>query len=752
MNVKHKLLLLAGVGLLAALTISGVSFYNQKLMADERSEQAVVEAALRNHVDGDMMHDAIRADVLAAIIAARKADKEAGLAAQQELQQHAERFRRNVADNAKLPLSADVETLLKDIRPSLESYISSGLALTELALSNPESVTAQLPKFMESFDALETSQDVLSKKLEQIADSTHATVAALQKRSELMQLGVLLAFGALQLALSVSLVRYFTRSLSTSLKVAERVASGDLTSQIRIDRKDEFGNLLGALDKMQRDLSARNEADGKLAAENLRVRRALDNASTNVTIVDNDMSVVYQNAAADAMWRAAAADIRQQQPSFDPNALAGRSIEAFEPLPALRSLQGTHRATIRKGTRTFNLAAAPVMSVGGERLGSVLEWQDRTTELATEESVAKLVAGAARGDFSQRVNVAGMDGFFRVFGDSINTLMETNERGLNDVVRVLDALSRGDLTQSITSEYSGTFAELKGSTNLTIEKLMGLIGDIKRAAEAIDLSAREMAAGNSDLSDRTQSQAASIEETAASMEQIGSTVKRNEESSSEANKLASGAREVAIEGGAVVEEVVTTMAAINQSSRRIADIISVIDEIAFQTNLLALNAAVEAARAGEQGRGFAVVASEVRNLAQRTAESAKEIKTLIGDSVATVEKGTQLVERAGKTMGEVVNSVKRVSDMIAEISAASSEQSIGVTRVGDAITQIDTAIQENASLVEQANAAASSMQDHAAMLSDRVNVFRLSDGALAPTRAPRGNAAPDADEALRRAG
>ncbi len=752
MNVKHKLLLLAGVGLLAALTISGVSFYNQKLMADERSEQAVVEAALRNHVDGDMMHDAIRADVLAAIIAARKADREAGLAAQQELAQHAERFRRNVADNGKLPLSPDVQKLLKDIRPSLESYINSGLALTELALRNPDSVTAQLPKFMETFNALETSQDELSKKLEQIVDSTHATVAALEKRSELMQLGVLLAFGALQLALSVSLVRYFTRSLSTSLKVAERVASGDLTSQIKIDRDDEFGNLLGALDKMQRDLAARNESDGKLAAENLRVRRALDNASTNVMIVDNDMTVVYQNTAADSMWRAAAADIRQQQPSFDANALTGRNIESFEPMPALRSLQGTHRTTIRKGPRTFNLAAAPVLSVSGERLGSVLEWQDRTTELATEESVAKLVAGAARGDFSQRVNVSGMEGFFRVFGDSINTLMETNERGLNDVVRVLDALSRGDLTQSITSDYSGTFAELKGSTNLTIEKLMGLIGDIKRAAEAIDLSAREMASGNSDLSDRTQSQAASIEETAASMEQIGSTVKRNEESSSEANKLASGAREVAIEGGAVVEEVVTTMAAINQSSRRIADIISVIDEIAFQTNLLALNAAVEAARAGEQGRGFAVVASEVRNLAQRTAESAKEIKTLIGDSVATVEKGTQLVERAGKTMGEVVTSVKRVSDMIAEISAASSEQSIGVTRVGDAITQIDTAIQENASLVEQANAAAASMQDHAAMLSDRVNVFRLNDGAQAPARAPRGNAAPQADEALRRAG
>jgi methyl-accepting chemotaxis protein len=239
----------------------------------------------------------------------------------------------------------------------------------------------------------------------------------------------------------------------------------------------------------------------------------------------------------------------------------------------------------------------------------------------------------------------------------------------------------------------------------------------------------KVASGNADLSQRTEEQASSLEETASSMEELTSTVKQNAENAKQANQLAASASEVAVKGGAVVSEVVGTMSSINESSKKIVDIISVIDGIAFQTNILALNAAVEAARAGEQGRGFAVVASEVRNLAQRSAAAAKEIKGLIGDSVDKVGAGTKLVDEAGKTMQEIVSSVKRVTDIMSEITAASQEQSSGIEQVNQAITQMDEVTQQNAALVEEAAAAAEAMQEQAQNLAHAVSVFRLDDAA-----------------------
>ena len=303
--------------------------------------------------------------------------------------------------------------------------------------------------------------------------------------------------------------------------------------------------------------------------------------------------------------------------------------------------------------------------------------------------------------------------------------------GALDMGRVLGALAHGDLTETVTNDYTGPFRQVKVDANAAVHQLNQIMGEISEATESINTAAREIAQGNNDLSQRTEEQASSLEETASSMEELTSTVKQNAENAKQANQLAMSASEVAVKGGHVVGQVVETMSSINDASKKIVDIISVIDGIAFQTNILALNAAVEAARAGEQGRGFAVVASEVRNLAQRSAAAAKEIKTLISNSVEKVDSGTRLVDQAGKTMEEIVGSIKRVTDIMAEITAASQEQSEGIEQVNQAVSQMDEVTQQNAALVEEAAAAAESMQEQAENLARVVGGFRVD-----PEQAP----------------
>ena len=289
---------------------------------------------------------------------------------------------------------------------------------------------------------------------------------------------------------------------------------------------------------------------------------------------------------------------------------------------------------------------------------------------------------------------------------------------------IANRISDGDLSLSIDTA-AGDNRSLLFAIKRMRDSLLQTISDIKSSAHTIATASSEIASGNLDLSNRTEQQAGSLEETASAMEELTSTVKQNADNARQANQLAVSASEVAIQGGSVVGQVIDTMASINESSRKIVDIISVIDGIAFQTNILALNAAVEAARAGEQGRGFAVVASEVRSLAQRSAAAAKEIKTLIDDSVEKVGNGSKLVEQAGATMNEVVSSVRRVTDIVGEISSASQEQSAGINEVGQAITQMDESTQQNAALVEQAAAAAQSLQDQAGTLAQLIGKFKL---------------------------
>ncbi len=334
--------------------------------------------------------------------------------------------------------------------------------------------------------------------------------------------------------------------------------------------------------------------------------------------------------------------------------------------------------------------------------------------------------------FWVRVSCIGGMGFAILLGALICVwLVRAIARPLSDAVKVARSVAAGDLTTRIESRSADETGQLLEALKDMNESLVKIVSEVRNGTETIATASSQIASGNLDLSARTETQASSLEETASSMEQLTGTVKQNADSAYQANQLAMSASEVAVKGGAVVSQVVNTMGSINESAKKIADIIGVIDGIAFQTNILALNAAVEAARAGEQGKGFAVVATEVRQLAQRSAAAAKEIKALIDDSVEKVGVGARLVDQAGATMKEIVDSVKRVTDIISEISVASKEQTDGIQQVNQAINQMDEVTQQNAALVEEAAAAAESLHEQADGLAHVVSVFKLTGEQIA---------------------
>ncbi|APO98834.1 MCP four helix bundle domain-containing protein [Xanthomonas perforans] len=589
-------------------------------------------------------------------------------------------------------------------------------------------------KAKDSLAALIAEDNLLAQAAKTKAEKVHAT-------SVTLTLVVLLIGIAGGLGLAFLFARSIVKSMRGAVTTATEIAGGKLDGQINVQGQDEVGELMRSMQRMQRDLKERIERDQEIADENLRIRTALDKSSTGTFITDPERVMIYANDAFKKIVAQYESSIRLASPEFDASKVIGQHI----------SYLGLSDATVRKaiaalerdGVTSFEerfgevVLAQTVTSIKneqGETSGEVCEWRDRTIEVQVEEEVARIVRAAASGDMSGRVETDGKQGFFLQLAQQLNGLLDANAGSLEQISTLLSALSRGDLTVRMHGEFSGVFAQMRDDANATAEQLADIVGRIKMSSTAINSAAGEIASGNSDLSHRTEQQAANLEETAASMEELTSTVKQNAESARQANQLAIGATGVASQGGEVVSQVVTTMSGIEASSKKIADIISVIDGIAFQTNILALNAAVEAARAGEQGRGFAVVASEVRTLAQRSASAAKEIKGLIDDSVHKVAEGSALVRKAGATMADIVASVQRVTDIMGEISAASQEQSSGIEQVNQTITQMDETTQQNAALVEEATAAARSMEEQAGHLAEAVSVFKLDDSA---TQAPQ---------------
>ncbi|NQZ90452.1 MAG: HAMP domain-containing protein, partial [Colwellia sp.] len=499
----------------------------------------------------------------------------------------------------------------------------------------------------------------------------------------------------------------------------------DLTFELNVTAiMDANGDYIGNSLEWQNVTAAREKS-----IEVGRLTSTLEGMTTNVMMADTTGLIVYANPSVNKMLKRREATIQTVLPSFSVASMVGTNFDSFHANPAhQQNLLGNpdnlpYDTEINVAGLTFQLIAIALRDEEGNHVGTAVQWLDLTEEKDAQAQVETLISDAIAGKLETRIETAEYTGFMKGLGDNINGLMDAIVDPINEAINVAQALADGDLSQTMDGEYAGEFLALADAMNGSIENLNNMVTEIRAASNNVFDSAREIAEGNNELSHRTESQASSLEETASAMEELTSTVQQNAENATEASRLSTSVMTKASNGGLVVKSAITAMSDINKSSKKIADIISVIDEIAFQTNLLALNAAVEAARAGEQGRGFAVVAAEVRNLAQRSAGAAKEIKGLINDSVEAVGQGTKLVDETGQTFTELVTAIEEVGKMIGDMDSAGKEQSAGIGEVSAAVSQMDEMTQQNAALVEEAAASSKSMEEQSQALLDQVAFF-----------------------------
>ncbi|QDI05243.1 methyl-accepting chemotaxis protein [Xanthomonas cerealis pv. cerealis] len=490
--------------------------------------------------------------------------------------------------------------------------------------------------------------------------------------------------------IALLLTRRVVRPLLQSLRMAERIGAGDLSSPDTSTANDESGQLLRAMQQMQRrlhdvisaqrEMAARHDVGAisyRMDAQRFPGEYGRMVADTNALV---DGHVQTQLRITDIMGRYAIGDLRQDIAHY----------------PGEKAAISAAMQQVKQNLHAINV------------------------------QIQTLAEAACAGDFAHRGQPARFEYAFRAMVENLDTMMATADDNLARFSALLRGIAEGDLTVRMAGNFHGVFATMRDNANSTVHRLTDIVAQIQRTTNSIGFAAEDIARGNQELAQRSEQQAASLEQTVASMEALTSTVKQNAEHAQRANHLALGAASVATEGRDVVGQAVETMHGIEAASKRIADIIAVIDSIAFQTNILALNAAVEAARAGEQGKGFAVVAAEVGTLAHRASSAAKEIKTLIDDSVQRVSHGAALVHKAGTTMDQVVSSVQHVTDIMGHISAASREQANGIAQVNQTIARMDETTQQNLALVEEASTAGRALEDQSAQLTLAVDVFRVA--------------------------
>ena len=524
--------------------------------------------------------------------------------------------------------------------------------------------------------------------------------------------------GTLILLILLSLLVYYrlTKPMHRLSNAMRKASRGDLDVIVSDNhRGDEIGSIARALSlfiKTAQTNVASQQKERVLANENFRVRMALDGVTGCVMIIDTQGNLVYLNQALADKFATEQAQFSQSIDNFDAANLIDTNIANILTGSAhenLSSLSSTHKSHVNFSELTFAIEINPVVNSEGSRLGSILEWEDLTEQMEAERQIEGLIVQASSGDLNARLDSSAFAGFQLIVANGINLMLDKVIEPFNETQRVLGAMAAGNLTVQMEGSYKGEYAKLQASLATTLNKFNETVSKIRDAGGEISSRSKEVYKTNLSLSDSTAAQASSLEQTAASMEQMTSAVEQNANNAVQADKIAQATSEAASDSGKIAEQTATAMLEISQSSKQIAEIVNVIDGIAFQTNLLALNASVEAARAGEHGRGFAVVAQEVRSLAQRSADAAKDIKQLIDNSVDKIHVGSTLAQESAISMAQIVDSISQVSSIVAEIAGASKEQAIGISQVNKAIEQIDQITQRNAAQVEETADATDSM-------------------------------------------
>ncbi|PCS21536.1 Methyl-accepting chemotaxis protein [Candidatus Enterovibrio escicola] len=509
----------------------------------------------------------------------------------------------------------------------------------------------------------------------------------------------------------------------TDISVADILIELNVAAIIN-DKGEYIGNSIE-----WRDVTAERESEIEVG----RLVSAIEGMTTNIMMANKDGVISFLNPAMRRLLQKRENELRKSFPGFSVDNLVGKNIDLFHKDPDhQRSIINNpdclpYTAQVEVGELEFELTCIAMYDSSKNYIGPALQWVDITEQMMGQREVQGLIMDASKGLLVSRMDVRKYSGFMANLSEGVNGLLDNMIAPLNTCRDVMNTVAEGNLQVKMPEDYQGDFAELSRAVNTSITHLRDMAEKITLSSARVATASGEIADGNNDLSERTEDQAASLEQTAASMEQMTSTVKQNAENSKAANLLSQEANVKALKGGEVVKQTVSAMSEIHKASKRISDIISVIDEIAFQTNLLALNAAVEAARAGEQGRGFAVVAGEVRNLAQRSAGAAKEIKDLIKDSVEKVSEGSRLVDASGKMLAEIVDAVCKVSKLIGHINMASQDQATGIDEISKSIEKMDGMTQQNAALVQEASAASQSLRDEGNALLNLISFFQTSD-------------------------